>query len=77
MLKYIKHINLMVLFIILALSHIKKILHDIFYISCIRVKVGITPFENSCLVHRNFEVPTIEMVHPPYLHYIDVPHFSM
>ena len=65
MLKYIKYINLMVLFIILALSHIKKIVQDIFYISCIKVKVGITPFGNSCLVHRNFEVLTIEMVHPP------------
>ena len=64
MLKYIKYINLLLLFIILALSYTQKILQDIFYISCIKAKVGITPFENGCLVHRNFEVRTIEMVHP-------------
>ena len=65
MLKYIQYINFLVLFIILALSYIQKIRQEIFYISCIKAKVGITPFENGCLVHRNFEVPTIEMVPPP------------
>ena len=61
MLKYIKYINLMVLFIILALSHTYVSFRIFFYISFI--KVGITPFKNGCLGHRNFEVPTIRMVH--------------
>ena len=73
MLKYIMYINLLVLFIILALSYVQKILQDIFYISCMNAKVSITPFENGCLVDRNFEVPTIEMVHPPILTLAPVP----